>query len=343
MTKSSKSKQKQDETSYLKEVLAGGYSNYNEDRLSQICCASFNHSNLFKRIFLRTINLNNKSISELTAKTQISYGLGKEDARIDIIIYKNSTPFIVIENKVDSPLTSWQLGKYDKISVFDRCKKVVIVKHYFDSIVRSQWKIYHWADLYSAFTKAMNTGVNNPIDNFVISNFIEHLELMNMSRVNRISKNELIGFSEAIYKLRNKKRYISLTNRNIFETGNQLLSILEEIIDLVRQEQIITKSVGRNFRFTPNIGSWWQEEKTENNFSITVGISVPKTKNKIKYLGTGFFFYDDDPKKCTITTYAQPKGGGEFIENVDYPKKDLVTDHYTKQVISTWKKWVASK
>jgi hypothetical protein len=60
-------------------------------------------------------------------------------------------------------------------------------------------------------------------------------------------------------------------------------------------------------------------------------------------LGTGFFFYNDDPKKYDISTYAQPKGGGLFVEYVDYPKKDLVSDQYAKQVISTWKKWVAEK
>ena len=335
----------QHDASYLKEVLAGEYSNYSEDRLSQICCASFNHSRLFRKVFLDTINLDSKSISELKAETQIGYGLAKEDARIDIIIYKNSKPFIVIENKVDAPLTSWQLEKYDKIRDFDRCKKVVIVKHYFDSIIRSQWKIYHWADLCSAFTKAVSAGINDPIENFVLSNFVEHLELMNMSRVNRISKSELVRFSEAIYKLRNKNPYMSLTKRNIFETGNQLLSVLEEIIDLVRQEQIITKSIGRNFRFTPNINSWWLEERTENNLSITVGISVPKTKNKVKYLGTGFFFYANKPEKYDIKTYAQstPRGGGEFIEETHYPKRDLLTDHYAEEVISTWKKWIAAK
>jgi hypothetical protein len=330
------------QSSYLEEVLAGGYSDYSEDRLSQIFCASFNHSNRFKKIFLDLVKLNNKSHAALTAQTQISYGLAKEDARIDVIIYKNKKPYIVIENKVEAPLTNVQLGKYDKIHDLDQCKKIAIVKHYFDNVVRGQWKVYHWADLYSALKMSVDSGICNPIDNFVVSNFVEYLELMNMSRVNQISKSELTGFSKAIYKLRNKK-YISLTNRNVFETGNQLLSTLEEVIDLVRQEQILTKCIGRNFRFTPNIGSWWQEEKIENNLSITVGISVPKTKNKIKYLGTGFFFYDDDPKKYDIMTYAQLKGGGEFIKVAYYYKKDLVTDVYAKEVISYWKKWVTAK
>ena len=331
--------------SYLKEILTGEYYNYNEDRLSQICCASFNNSQLFKKVFLKTINLDSKSISNLTAKTQISYGLAKEDARIDIVIYKNGKPYIVIENKVDAPLTSWQLEKYDKIREFERCKKVVIVKHYFDSIVRSQWNIYHWADLYSAFSKTISAGINNPIDNFVVANFVEHLELMKMSRVNRISKSELLGFSKAIHNLRiEKSPYVSLTNKNIFETGNQLLSILEEIIDLVRQEQILTKSIGRNFRFSPKISSWWQEEETKTyNLSIIVEIFVPKTKNKIKYLGTGFFFYNNSPQKYDIMTYAKTKGGREFAEELYYPKKDLITDHYAKEVISVWKKWITAK
>ena len=126
--------------------------------------------------------------------------------------------------------------------------------------------------------------------------------------------------------------------------GNQLLSVLEEIIDLVRQEPILTKSIGRKFRFSPVIGSWWQDEKTGYlNFSIHVQISVPKTKNKVKYLGTGFFFYNDNPKKYTVMTYAKPKNGIEFIEETYFSKKDLIVDKYAKEVISNWKKWATAK
>jgi len=86
-----------------------------------------------------------------------------------------------------------------------------------------------------------------------------------------------------------------------------------------------------------------EEKKKPNNLSIMVEISVPKTKNKVKYLGTGFFFYNDNPKKYDIMTYAKPKGGREFIEEMYYPKKDLITDHYAEEVISTWKKWITAK
>ncbi len=336
---------RQHQSSYLEGALAGGYSEYSEDRLSQIFCTSFNHSGRFRKIFLDTVNIDSKSYDILFAQTQIGYEVGKEDARIDIIIYKNSKPYVVIENKVDAPLTNKQLNKYDKVRGLERCKKLAIVKHYFDSIFQGQWKIYHWADLYSAYKRAFVSGISNQLDKFVISNFIEYLEMMNMSRVHQISKSELIGFSQAIHNLRfEKSPYVSLTKKNIFEMGGQLLSVLEEIIDLVRQEPILTKSIGGKFRFSPVIGSWWQDEKTGYlNFSIHVQISVPKTKNKVKYLGTGFFFYNDYPKKYAVMTYAKPKNGIDFIEETYFSKKDLIVDKYAKEVISNWKKWATAK
>lgn len=178
---------RQHQSSYLEEALAGGYSDYSEDRLSQIFCASFNHSSRFRKLFLETVNLDSKSYAALSAQTQISYEAGKKDARIDIIIYKNGKPYIVIENKVDAPLTNKQLSKYNKIKDLRRCKKLAVVKHYFDSIIQGQWKIYHWADLYSAYKLAFVAGISNQVDKFVISNFVEYLEMMNMSRVHQIS------------------------------------------------------------------------------------------------------------------------------------------------------------
>lgn len=114
--------------SYLAEVLKGNYGNYSEDRLSQIFSATFNNSTFFKRAFLHTISITKiPEFNKLISKTQMNFGSSNEDARIDIIIYKDNRPFIIIENKVESPLTKSQIIKYNKIKQLNKCKKVALV------------------------------------------------------------------------------------------------------------------------------------------------------------------------------------------------------------------------
>lgn len=332
--------------SYLKEVLTGDYSNHNENRLSQIFSASFNNSNLFKKTFLGAINCKTKSISEYVADTQINYSTSKKDARIDIIIYRNRKPLIIIENKINAPLTANQLKKYNNIKSLITCKKIVIAKHFFEDFKDiKKWKIHHWSEIYAKFKEQINKGVTDPIDTFIFNNFIEHLELLNMTRVHKISESELSYFSESIYKIRNKpKPFFALSNKNIFDTGTQILSMLEEIIELAHKEPLILESVGKNFRYRPYIDWWYIDEINEhNNLSITVRLFLSNSPNKLNRLGTGFFF-NNETKKYSVSTYAQAKGGPIFIKEIEYngKGKGVVFDDYAKQVINNWKKWLNS-
>lgn len=329
--------------SYLKEVLKGNYNNYNEDRLSQIFSASFNHSNLFKKIFFKSINQKSLNLKELYSKTQINYGAYDKEARIDIIILRKRTPVILIENKVEAPLEHNQLKKYDQIDELRRCKKIAMVKNYFQDITQAlNWKIHHWSDFYSSLKKCLNRGIKNPNDNFIILNFIEHLELMNMARVNKIARKNLEDLAIVLNKMKmDIKPHTSLSNKNFFETGNQTLSILEEIIDLAHQETSIVRRVGKNFRAIPFL-SWWSGDDPQQviGLSITVDVNARKSVNKIKVIGTGIFFYNKYPKRYEITTYCQYKKYGDFEKEIYYEKKDLVFDIYAKQVITAWKKWL---
>lgn len=328
---------------YLKEILTGNYSNYNEDRLSQIFSASFNNSILFKRLFFSTARVKHKSLTNYSSQTQINYSLKEEEARIDIIIYYKDKPVLIIENKVDAPLTMNQIRKYSRISELSKCRKIAIVKHYFESFSRSYgWEILHWVDFYVLFKRKYERGISNKIDHYIISNFLEHLELMNMARVNKISKGDLINFSNAIHKIRTDgKPSISLVNKNVFETGTQLLSFMEEIIDLAHQDPKLVKSVGRNFRFSPRLEYWYLGEVSKNNnLMLVVSITLKKPIKNVKTLGTGFFFYNKTPNKYATITFANDSNGGDFIREKEYLKKEIVFDEYAKHVISTWKSWI---
>ena len=268
--------------------------------------------------------------------------MSDEDARIDIIIYKKNKPNVIIENKVNAPLTINQLKKYDSIKDLRSCRKLAIVKHYFEGFNNLDWEIYHWSEFYLEFRKLFEREISNPIDKHIIENFIEHLELMNMARVNTIAQADLINFSNTINKIRtNGKIYVSLANKNIFETGLQFLSILEEIIGLAHQEPLLMKSVGKNFRYSPKIDYWAEDKfKENNNLNITTNVTLSKKINNIKTLGTGLFLDNDKPNYYSFFIYAINNPFDDYVKVVEYKKKNLIFEEYAKQVINYWKKWL---
>jgi len=329
---------------YIKEILTGDYSNYCEDRLSQLFSASFNNSEIFKKIFFNVIKEEYKSGGKYSSRTQKYYSPQNENARIDIIIDLNERPIIIIENKVESSLTSHQLEKYNTIQELRGCSKYAIVKHYFENIAKNAgWTIYHWADFYVELKKKHNNHISNQSDNFIISNFIEHLELMQMTRVNIISQKKLMDFSGVLKQIRNEKKpSVALAQKNFFETGNQITAMLEEIVNRVRQEDVLITKIGTSFRYTPRLNWWYEDEKhipDHRDIGIYVFLPVKNSKNEIACLGTGIFFYNKNPKKYTISIYASDKNE-EWKQNVTYKKRDLIFEDYAKQVISNWKKWV---
>ncbi len=328
---------------YLEEILQGNYSNYNEDRLSQIFSASFNESNLFRQSFLKTINIKPVRTSELFSKTQINYGSLTEDSRIDIIIYRKKSPFIVVENKVDSPLGPSQLKKYNKVKELARTKKIALIKYYYQSFDQIYpWKIYHWSEFYLDLRNLLNKPKLKSDDKFIISNFVKHLELMRMARVNKIPAKDLKNLAIVLNKIKmNDKPHTALSNKNIFDTGLNLISVLEDIIELTRQENVIANRIGKNFRATPFL-SWWygDDDLKPTGLSITVDLMVKGSKNKVRSIGTGIFFYNNSPKRYFISTYCQYKKYGDFEKEIEYSKKDLIFDNYAKQVIKAWKTWL---
>jgi hypothetical protein len=328
---------------YLEEILQGNYSNYNEDRLSQIFSASFNESNLFRQAFLKSINIKPLRTGELSSKTQINYGPLNKDSRIDIIIYRKKSPFIIVENKVDSPLGLSQLKKYNKIKELARTRKIALVKYYFQSFDQIHpWKVYHWSEFYLVLRNLLDKTKIRSDDKSIISNFVKHLELMRMARVNKIPAKELRDLAIVLNKIKmNDKPHTALSNKNIFDTGLNLISVLEDIIELTRQEKVIANRIGKNFRATPFL-SWWYGDDDLNvtGLSITVDLMVKRPKNNVKSIGTGIFFYNNSAKRYFISTYCQHKKYGDFEKEIEYSKKDLIFENYAKQVIKAWKTWL---
>lgn len=329
---------------YLVEAIRKDYETLYEDRLSQVFTASFNHSEIFRKLFLKFIGY--PFTKTLYALTQRSFNSGGKSVRIDVCIFdkqEKESPVVIIENKIEAPFTLKQLKTYNRVRQLARAQKVALVKHYFDPLPEEVgWKVYHWTDLHERCLDIIKKVEKKQIDSFIIQNFLDYLEELQMSKVRLIKGADLKELAKAIHKIRNVDEPYFHLNKSIsvFQTANDYLTMLEQIVDMARQEKLITKRIGRSFRFSPWIGSWWKdEEKTKANVWIGVELDLSKKFKKISSIGTGIEFNDlaEDDCKIVINAYQD-----DFtcLHEVKYKDVDLSFENYKDQVINSWKKWL---
>lgn len=317
---------------YLLEVIDGRYDLWEENRLSQIFCATFNNSRKFQKIFFELIGYHH--IGEFHAETK------KEN--MDIWIYANNRrkPKIVIENKIEAELTPGQLRKYNKNDKVKNAKKIALVKFYFPFEKTLGWKIIHWVDLYGLLIKNSKPKKLEEIDAFLIGNLLNYLEVLQMSRIYEIKKEDLKSLTKAVWFLGHvsNKGIISLKNP-IFKTADDYINMIESVIELTRNEPFFKKRIGKNFQFTPYIG-WNQENEGEKTPWIGVEITLSNKHKSIKHIGTGInFIKRKDGYRYDIMTYAADKDYN-YIQEKPYGNNDLKFEIYSKQVILCWKKWL---
>lgn len=223
---------------YLSEVISGGYQSYSENRLSQIFAASFNQSKQFQRKFFNFVGYRIKK-GIYSARREVSQvfrgGKGRNDIIIDRKIFNKKLDEIVIENKIEEQLGNIQLKNYNKISGLPQ-KRVALIKSCYEIIDdKLNWNVKHWHEFYLY----LKNQKYKTIDDFVIKNFLNHMEELQMDAVNTITKEELIKISNFFYNTRYvlNNPYTAINpqnvNYNLFEIMNNYIKMLTSIVDRV--------------------------------------------------------------------------------------------------------------
>ena len=325
---------------YLIESIQNEYKFSDEDRLSQTLSASFNSSEKFRKLFLRFIGF--ASLRQLHSLTQQNYKAGNKDARIDVcLVDARGTPVVVIESKIDSPLLSEQLKKYNQVKELAHVKrKIALVKHCFvQPPEKLGWEVRYWSDLHGLCFDSLEKLKNKQIDKFIIQNFVDYLEELEMSNVRLIKGEDLEELAKAIHALRNEDAPHCHLKKPVFQLANDFLKMTEQIVKQARQERIITNRLKRNFRFSPWIGCADYEEKKRWNAWIGVELGLQKPYQKIYSIGTGIYFDIKKGKQYEICTEAYDEHRYEH-QSEKYKDKDLVFEKYANQVIASWKNWL---
>lgn len=132
-------------TSYLWDIVSGGFKE--EDRLTNIFCSSFDESDNFKKLFFDFIGHHRGLSFRAVARRS------DEDSRLipDVRIKDRNERHlkILIENKIERPLTYEQLNKYYKgisdAKHLDRRCRIALVKDYFEK-PHDKWEVKHWSE-----------------------------------------------------------------------------------------------------------------------------------------------------------------------------------------------------
>jgi hypothetical protein len=325
---------------YLIEAVQKDYEPKDENRLSQVFSATFNNSEKFRKLFLKFIEY--PIANNLRSLTQKSFKINGKDARIDLcIVDAKDKPLIIVENKIESHLGLNQLKKYNRIKQLVKTKKVALVKHHFAPFADNLgWKICHWTDLHGYFSKFVKTIGRQPIDKFIIENFLDYLEELRMSQVRIIKGDDLKELAKAIHKIRNANAPYYHLYRPVFQVANDYVNMLGQIVNLARQEEIITKRIRSNFRFSPWIGNWWEaNDQKKGNVFIGIEIRLSRKFKDIFSIGTGLHLNDQLEQYCAVTTYTFSRDN-TYLHETEYKAKNLVFEKYADQVINSWKKWL---
>jgi len=327
---------------YLHDALKGGYDSHSEDRLSQVFAASFNHSALFRKAFYAFADI--PPLAFPNARTQLCDKLNGTQGRLDVCLYDRNTRKVIIENKIDAPLYVNQLTKYSRLHSSALVKKIALVKTFFEPFADNKgWKILHWGDLYRKVAEGKQVIDAGSTDGFVIDNFLSHLEEIGLKTVTRITSAELVGLAKAVHRMRSPKKCNFSLKMPAFEVAQRYISMLENIVEMTKEEPIIRKSVKKNYRFNPWFGGWQEGDDRVDRMHFMIGADINLSRHRrhrVRTVGTAILFYDKKPAKCSIKTYWQGKEDTYFRNAETYKGKDLVFDSYAKQVISLWRRWL---
>lgn len=220
-------------------------------------------------------------------------------------------------------------------------RKIALVKHNFEPPSDDLgWDVRHWSDLHELYSKHVEKLETRQTDKFIIQNFVDYLEELEMSNVQVIKGADLKELAKAIHVLRNEDEPYCHLKIPVFETANNFFKMIEQIVKLARREEIISKRIGKSFRFSPWIGCTYYEKEKRYNAWIGVELDLRKTYRKISSIATGLYFNDKRKNQYEIFTEAYDEQYYAIRPEEKYPFKDLTFDKYAYQVIEFWKKWL---
>jgi len=330
---------------FLWTAIKGHYSPENEDRLTQVFVACFNHSGLFRKTVFRFFGYKYLGGARAVSQRQSNDANGRLDV---VVVDENDRELFIIENKIDAVLTGKQLGRYKKAGH----RNVIAIARKYPKLDANlaQYYIYRWSDFYVA----LEAGIQNASgsERLLGGAFLGYLRELNMSGLKKITKNQLVDACKAISIIGAPGKYQArtLSKVNPFFVFSELSRYFEYVYHEAHNDPLMRKRFGKNFRFSPYLdlatGNSDSDEFYKNpciNFQIYYSDWKGKSK-KLVAVGLYYTMHPTDAKLRGFYVWREYKKGGlnveDKLDDTIYRGGVLSAEKLSHAVISHWKKWI---
>ncbi|MFH1024528.1 MAG: PD-(D/E)XK nuclease family protein [Planctomycetota bacterium] len=330
---------------FLVTAIKGHYTLEDEDRLTQVFVACFNHSTLFRKIALRFFRF--PKVSGAMAATQISSHDKK--GRLDISIFDHEGHELgVIENKIDSVLTGRQLKKYKKAGH----KTIVAITRKYPEIDENlgRFHIYRWSEFYSVLEDTRDGWTSS--DRLLIGAFLQYLKEIEMTGLQEITRNDLIDAGKAIsFLAKPSKAYASrsLLINNPFFVFNELTQYFQRVYADANKDPLLRKRIGKNFRFNPYLDMNEGTGKQEGLYvhpAVCFSFYTPWGGRSIKIAAVGLYYliHPTDNRSRGFYVWRRYKVSDRYVEKrIDkliFSGNVLSAEKLSDTAIKRWKIWL---
>ncbi|MCX5657423.1 MAG: PD-(D/E)XK nuclease family protein, partial [Candidatus Omnitrophica bacterium] len=320
---------------FLLEAVHGGHRPMQEERLTRIFVACFNHSCLVRKaigeLFRGDYNL-------CHAKAEIRGSKGDKrsrQGRRDIEICEGEQVRLIIENKITAPLTFAQLLMYKRArkgaKVCALIKEITIK----DSRVLETYDVKRWNELYYLLDESLEKA-KEP-DKFVARQLMSYLKEHRMDTKVEFKKRDIAKCAEFLYQLRfNPKSYANLGYRQL-ETMGDWQDFLRTVLESAAESRHFVTRVGRKFRREP-ILSWWNDDNMsvkQHDAWLGVWLGLKKTYQGVKYLSFGLRVRENKDWIIEVAGLGNDKeyAGKKYFR---YRKRDISKEWLRRDILKRW-------
>jgi predicted transcriptional regulator len=340
---------------FLPALIKGGYKEWEENRLTQVFIAHFNAYPKFREAycdFLSKYGLKTTNSNKLRSFSQKSYTiLGGRRTVLDIQINDgNNRPVVIIENKIDAPLTSGQIVKINKALTKKSLKevkyKIAMVKHHVD-FKSKDWSTLHWQDFHEHLVYFLKKGRWSVSEKAALSAFVNLLgnsqEGFGMERIHTVAREEIKEAAIVIKELVSrenfksnykggKSHYIKLTRS--FEGIVKLIKLFEQVQDDIKADKDMVKQIhGKGLRAAIRL-SHCNCDDSPNRVALYIWFQRSGKKGD---LCAQICFTEKNHIESCVT--IEKNNDWEKWQSKEF-KSGINYSEFSKFIIRFWKKWL---
>lgn len=324
---------------FLLEAAYGRHRPMQEERLTRIFVACFNHSIIVRKAVGELFGGDYNSCHAKAEMRNQTDDRRVREGRRDIEILEGGQVRLVIENKITAPLTYAQLWMYRRAR--KRAKVTALIKEiaFRDSRDLKGYAVKQWNQLFCLLDSYSET-TKEP-DGFVARQLMGYLEAHDMDTSVDLKKRDMAKCAELLHQLRfGEYPWVNLGHGQ-FKTIVDWQDFLKTILESAAESRHFVTRVGRKFRREPVFGYWNDEDTGEKKDDAWLGVwlTLKKSYQGVNYLACGLRVLGDKDWIIEVAGLGADKeyAGRKVFR---YRKRDIQKEWLRRDILKRWNRWV---